>query len=152
MIGLRTNASRGPPRPMPERLAGRRERDAEEARWEAQLRRMATCRPREVERIASPPAPVRTALDVVGGMLRHDALLLPRTLPIATGSEAEDLLCGRCGTVIAARLSREAARGRHPEGRRLVVRCTCKALNLLSGSAGRRTSYRVPPASRRAIV
>jgi hypothetical protein len=146
MIGLRTNAARGAPPLMPERVAWRRERDAEEARWEAQLGRMATRRPKEVERIVSPPAPVRTALYVVGGMLRHDSLLLPRILPIATGSDAEDLVCGKCGAVIAARLSRAAARCRHPEGRRLVVRCTCKALNLLSG----RTGKREPRARRRA--
>ena len=147
MIGLRTNASRGAPPPLPERTARRRERDAEEARWEAQLGRMAARRPREVERIVSLPAPARTALDLVSRVLRHDALLLPRTLPFATGSDGEDLVCGRCGAVIAARLDREAARGRHPEGRRLLVRCTCRALNLLSGEAGLRSSYRDPPAT-----
>ena len=142
---------------MPERASWQRERDEEEAAWEAQLRRMAKYQTREIEPAAAPaPAPpVRTAMDVVSGRKRHDFLLLPRRLPIVTGSESEDLACGKCGTVIAARTSRETARRRHPEGDRLVVRCTCKALNLLCGKAGIRSSYiarRDPPATRAASL
>jgi hypothetical protein len=41
-------------------------------------------------------------------------------------------VCGKCGDVIGSRISPATARREHPEGERLVVRCTCGALNLLS--------------------
>lgn len=142
MIGLRTNLSRRPP-PLPGPTARQREREADEARWEAQIRRLAALGTREAGPVAARlPALSTTALDLAAGMTRHDTLLLPRTLPLITGSEAEDLACGRCGAVIASRTSRQTARSRHPGGRRLVVRCTCRALNLLWGRAGRRRAGR----------
>ncbi len=150
MIGVRTNACVRTPPPLSDNAARlRRERAADEARWEAQLRTMARDRPRERAPAAvGMPPPVTKLLDLVNGRSRHDTLLIPRTLPVITGSEPENLACGKCGTVIAARISPQSARRQHPEGDRLVVRCTCRALNLLCGMAGIRSSYvarRNPP-------
>ena len=142
MIGVRENLRGHMPPPLSDRAVRLgRERAAQEAQWEAQLRKMASHKAPE-SRIFSLPTPVRTLLDVLSGRKRHDTILLPRTLPVITGSETEDLACGKCGNVIAARVSRDSVRGRHPEGDRLVVRCTCRALNLLSSTPGIRSGYR----------
>jgi hypothetical protein len=37
------------------------------------------------------------------------------------------------------RISREALRRIHPHGKRLLVRCPCRALNVISGLADRRS-------------
>jgi hypothetical protein len=115
-----------------EEAAWRRRCDADEARWEAQIRKTAG-RAAEESRLAvgSNSAPIRTALQVADGITRRDALILPRTLPMFRGDENEDLVCGKCGDVIGFRISPVTARRKHPEGERLVVRCTCGALNLL---------------------
>jgi hypothetical protein len=116
-----------------ERAAWRRASDADDARWEAQIRNMADP---AVEESRPPlgriPAPIRTALEVAAGVTRRDVLIMPRTLPSFSGDENEDLVCGRCGDVIGFRISPVTARRKHPEGERLLVRCTCGALNLLS--------------------
>lgn len=116
-----------------ERAAWRRRCDADEARWEAQIRRMAGQAAEESRPpVSSSPAPIRTALELAGAVTRRDALIMPRTLPTFSGDENEDLVCGKCGDVIGIRISPVTARREHPEGERLVVRCTCGALNLLS--------------------
>ncbi|MEA2998933.1 MAG: hypothetical protein QOK17_766 [Sphingomonadales bacterium] len=116
-----------------ERAAWRRCSDAEEARWEAQIRKMAGHAAEETRSpVSRGPAPSRTALEVAGGVTRRDALIIPRTLPTFSGDENENLVCGKCGDVIGFRISPATARREHPEGERLVVRCTCGALNLLS--------------------
>jgi hypothetical protein len=113
------------------RAAGQRERDEEEAGWEAQLRRMAGRVKYSEPAIERVVAPVRMALEIVGGVTRRDSLLLPRTLPVFTGDEDEDLVCGKCSKVIGSRTSAPSCRCLHPEGDRVIVRCTCGALNLL---------------------
>lgn len=116
-----------------ERAAWRRRCDADEARWEAQIRKLAGHAADESRRPASSrPAPMRTTLVVASGVTRRDALIMPLTLPTFSGDENEDLVCGKCGDVIGFRISPVTARREHPEGERLVVRCTCGALNLLS--------------------
>jgi hypothetical protein len=152
MIGLRSNVSRIVP--MAARSARQRECDADEAGWELQIRRMAKHGTRQIEPPVTVPAAATTQImEVVSKIGRHDVLLLPRTLPIGTGDDPEDLACGRCSTIVAAGLSRTAARNRHPEGKRVVVRCTCKALNLLCGvargsrKAGRRAGSSLPAPS-----
>lgn len=116
-----------------ERAAWRRRCDADEARWEAQIRNMAGLAAEESRPLAgNGPAATRTALEVAGGVTRRDALIMPRTLPTFTGNENEDLVCGKCGDVIGFRISPFTARREHPEGERLVVRCTCGVLNVLS--------------------
>jgi hypothetical protein len=116
-----------------ERAAWRRGCDADEARWEAQLRKMAGHAAEERRPAASSgPALVRTALQVTAGVTRRDALLMPRVLPTFSGHENEDLVCGKCEDVIGFRISPVTARSEHPEGERLVVRCTCGALNVLA--------------------
>ena len=116
-----------------ERAAWRRRCDADEACWEAQIRKMAGHVAEESRRpVSSGTAPIRTALEVAGGVTRRDALILPRTLPTFSGDENENLVCGKCGDIIGLRISPVTARREHPEGERLVVRCTCGALNVLS--------------------
>jgi hypothetical protein len=116
-----------------ERAAWQRACAADEARWEAQIRRMAGhAAEGSMPPVSRGPAPIRTALEVAGGVTRRDVLIMPRTLPGFSGEENEDLVCGKCGDVIGLRISPVTARREHPEGERLVVRCTCGALNLLS--------------------
>jgi hypothetical protein len=116
-----------------ERAAWRRRSDADEARWEAQIRKMAGHAAEEPgPPVSRGPVPIRTALEVAGGVTRRDALIMPRSLPTFSGHENEDLVCGKCGDVIGLRISPVTARREHPEGERLVVRCTCGALNVLS--------------------
>lgn len=116
-----------------EQAAWRRRCDADEARWEAQIRKMAGQGAQESKpTVAARTARVRTALEVAARVTRRDAVLMPRTLPTFSGSENEDLVCGKCADVIGVRISPGTARRAHPEGERLVVRCTCGALNLLS--------------------
>jgi len=66
----------------------------------------------------------------------RDLLLLPRTLPALTGTGLENLICGKCCALVGSRLSCRTARREHPEGSRLVIRCTCGALNLVSSGQG----------------
>jgi hypothetical protein len=141
MIGLKDNRYRRLPRPLSaEGLRQRRDRAIEEALWEKMLSVTATVKP-----VDSPPrqtsASVRTLLDVVDGMTRYDHLVMPRALPVAVGSDDEDLACGKCAETIASRSSREAIRRDHPQGDRLVIRCTCRALNVVCGEAGRRNRH-----------
>lgn len=116
-----------------ERAAWRRRCDADEARWEAQLRKMAGHAAEEPRpRAGTGQALIRTILEVAVDVTRRDALLMPRMLPTFSGHENEDLVCGKCKDVIGLRISPVTARREHPEGERLVVRCTCGALNILS--------------------
>lgn len=116
-----------------ERAAWRRRCDADEARWEAQIRNMAGHAMEEPRPPAgSGFAAIRTALEVAASVTRRDALFMPRMLPTFRGHENEDLVCGKCEDVIGFRISPVTARREHPEGERLVVRCTCGALNILS--------------------
>ncbi|MEA3051445.1 MAG: hypothetical protein QOG72_348 [Sphingomonadales bacterium] len=116
-----------------EQAAWRRRCDADEAHWESQIRKMAGHAAEESRPSATGgSAAIRTALEVAAGVTRRDALFMPRTLPTFSGHENEDLVCGKCGDVIGFRISPVTARREHPEGERLVVRCTCGALNVLS--------------------
>ena len=66
-------------------------------------------------------------LEIVAKASARDAVLLAKTMPAFSGSETEDLICGRCGQTIAAGVSARTLRRSHPEGNRLIVRCACKA-------------------------
>jgi len=135
VIRLRTNPSCRAPPTLTARAAWQHQR-ADEAGWEAQIRRMAKLQTREAKTaVTSAVPPIVMALVVIKAIKRLDTLLIPRDLPLAVGIDAEDLVCGGCGTIIASRISRESARRRHPEGERVVVRCSCRALNLLHGAA-----------------
>ncbi len=143
MIGLTGNLSRGAPAAIAGRTARQREADAEDARWEMQIRKMTRHSVRAADPAVAPrPAPVRTALHIVSKVRRHDMLLIPRVLPIAAGGEPQDLVCGKCAKVIASGTSPASVRRLHPEGDTLIVRCPCGALNLLCGIAGVRSGYR----------
>jgi hypothetical protein len=116
-----------------ERVAWRRACQADEARWEAQIRRMAGRSTKDSEMpVVVRTAPVRTTLEVAADVTRRDALFMPRRLPTFSGIENEDLVCGKCAGVIGFGISSATARRRHPEGERLVVRCICGALNRLA--------------------
>lgn len=120
-----------------ERAVWRRQEAEDEARWEAQIRRLREQqaqkpRPPTLEPArASVATLVSTRLEISGRVRRRDTLLIARTLPLLSGSDDEDLLCGKCSVVICARTSRQFARRQHPEAVRLLARCTCGALNLL---------------------
>lgn len=121
-----------------ERSARERSWDEDQARWERQLRKLsAPARAKDEAPAIVPLAPARTPLELAASVGPRDALLIPRLLPVLTGSEAEDLLCGKCQLVIGRGISARTARRRHPEGQRLVLRCACGALNLLAGDPGR---------------
>lgn len=77
-------------------------------------------------------------LEIVAKASARDAVLLARTLPAFSGDESEDLICGRCGQTIAAGVSARTLRRSHPEGNRLIVRCACKAYNVVVGALPRR--------------
>ena len=115
------------------RAARQLECRADEARWEAQLRKLAGRQPIADRPVAAPRfALVRTALELATRVSRRDALIIPRTLPAFSGNGIEDLVCGQCSDVIGMGVTLRVARREHPEGDRLVVRCTCGALNLLT--------------------
>jgi hypothetical protein len=139
MIGLKDNRYRRLPQPLSaEGLRQRRDRAREEAQWEVMLRVVAAGPTPSRAPAAPASASVRTLLEVVDAMNRYDNLVMPRTLPLATGTDDEDLACGGCGATIASHIGREAMRRAHPQGDRLVIRCTCRALNVICGGAGRR--------------
>jgi hypothetical protein len=77
-------------------------------------------------------------LEIVAKASARDAVLLAKTLPAFSGSETEDLICGGCGQTIAAGVSARTLRRSHPEGNRLIVRCACKAYNVVAGALPRR--------------
>ena len=115
--------------------ARRRETDEDEARWEARLRQLAVRKSFTRTRTAPAPRPPReTSLQLVCKLTRRDALLLPRSVPGFFGSELEDFVCGKCCGLLGSGISPHTIRSRHPEGERLVVKCVCGALNLLSGN------------------
>jgi RNase P subunit RPR2 len=82
-----------------------------------------------------PPCPP-TRLSLIARVTRRDQLLIPRILPALTGTGPESLACGKCSGLIVSGLTCRTARREHPEGSRLVIRCTCGALNLLSSERG----------------
>ena len=120
----------------------------EEAHWEAKLRQLARRETRHVAPVSRPAIAKRSSLKLVTAITRHDALLLPRSWPLLTGSEAEDLACGQCSNVIGAGITAAAARSQFPEGERVIVRCRCGAFNLLCHAPGGRSE----PHRARAIV
>lgn len=120
----------------------------EEAQWEAKLRQLARREVKHLAPVSRPAITRRSSLKLVTAITRHDALLMPRSWPLLTGSEAEDLACGRCANVIGSGTTAAAARSRFPEGERVIVRCGCGALNLLCHAPGGRSE----PHRARAIV
>jgi RNase P subunit RPR2 len=116
-------------------VRSRRQRDWEEdqSRWEARLRKLAGRMPAEEKIVAAPRLLLaRTALELAAKVSHRDNLLIPRSLPTFTGTEPEDLVCGKCSDIIGRGITSLTARREHPQGSRLVVRCPCGALNLLS--------------------
>jgi hypothetical protein len=113
------------------RSARQREWDNDQAAWEARLRKIAG-RVSDEEKPVRPISLAPTILEPAGRVTRLDALLLPRTLPAFVGTERTDLACVACSGVIGQAITARSARREHPEGDRLVVRCTCGAFNLLA--------------------
>lgn len=114
-----------------------REWEEDEARWEAKLRGLASRKRDGCEPVGLMPRPIRkTSLQLAGKLTRRDALLLPRSLPSFSGNEREDFTCGKCGDVIGSQISPRTIRSQHPEGERLVIRCVCRALNVLIRDGG----------------
>ena len=114
----------------------RSECDEEEIRWEERIRALSK---QKVVRLVPPVRPQcsPTRLSLTSRVTRRDHLLIPRALPALSGTESENLVCGRCSEVIGSGLTRRTARREHPDGSRLVIRCTCGALNLVSSEHGK---------------
>lgn len=102
----------------------------QQAGWEKRLRRLAA-ETRQAPR-PSRSSRRRVPLALADGFAARDALLLARPAAPFVGPEQDDLACGKCGQLLAEGLSAHALRRRHPEGRRLIVRCGCRALNLVA--------------------
>ena len=86
-----------------------------------------------------------TTLHLLSKASDRDAVLLARSLPAFTGQEGDDLLCGKCGGTLAAGVRAQTLRREHPEGNRLIVRCVCKAYNLVVDKLPRRRWRSVSP-------
>jgi hypothetical protein len=112
------------------RSARQREWEADQAAWEAKLRKLAgrlAVEGKPASRIPHEPR----ILEPAGRAKPLDALLLPRSLPALVGTEQSDLACFGCAGIIGQAITARTARREHPEGARLVARCTCGALNLV---------------------
>lgn len=102
----------------------------QQAAWERKLRRSAAAG--EWQRPCASPASRRpTQLALADAFSPRDTLLIASKAAPLTGSEPEDLACGKCGQILGEGFSARGLRRRHPEGRRLIVRCSCRALNLV---------------------
>jgi hypothetical protein len=60
-----------------------------------------------------------------------DAHIRANKLPVMTGSDEGDLNCGKCGMAIAEKTSSSAFHQKIQTDQRLVVECTCGALNVI---------------------
>ena len=60
-----------------------------------------------------------------------DAHIRANRLPVMTGSDEGDLNCGKCGQAIATGTTPAAFHNKIQTDQRLVVECTCGALNLV---------------------
>lgn len=118
------------------RSTRQREWDSDQAAWEARLRALSGRQAVEDKPMRAAPLDP-TILQPAGRITRLDALLLPRSLPVFVGTEQGDLACAGCAAIIGRAISARTARRAHPEGDRLVVRCTCGAINLVCRDPGR---------------
>ena len=125
----------GPDRSAPS--ARQREWDDDQAAWEARLRSLAGRVASEQTAPAEPP-PAPNILEPAGRVSRLDALLLPRSLPALVGAERGDLACGGCLEIVGRSITARTARRKHPEGDRLVLRCTCGTVNLVYSNRSER--------------
>jgi hypothetical protein len=129
--------SRAVPPPCRVKSVRQIEWEQDEDGWETRLRQLAVPVSAQGKPIRRAQRPLRkTVLQLAGKLTRRDALLLPRSLPGFTGTEREDLTCGKCSDLIGSRITAPTIRRRHPEGERLVIRCVCGALNLLVRDRG----------------
>jgi hypothetical protein len=60
-----------------------------------------------------------------------DAHVRANRLPVMTGSDEADLNCGACGKAIATGTSPAAFHHKIQSDQRLIVECTCGALNVI---------------------
>jgi hypothetical protein len=113
-----------------------REWDQDQAAWEARLRKL---QGRVIaEDVIVPQIPLApNILERAERVGRLDAVLLPRSLPAFVGSERGDLACAGCSAIVGRSITARTARREHPEGRRLVVRCTCGVFNLVCSNRAR---------------
>lgn len=105
--------------------------DDDHLHWEEQIRSQTARKPAAMRSPVHQLCPP-TRLELTSRVTRRDLVLIPRALPALTGAGPAKLICGRCSELIGSGLTCRTARREHPEGSRLVIRCTCGALNLLS--------------------
>lgn len=112
--------------------AWRREDAEDTARWEAQLQHMRKQEDhRKVPLKAYIQPIVRTTLEIANIVTLRDNILIARALPVLTGDDEENLICGSCSGIIGARISKQSARRLYPDGVGLFVRCICATFNML---------------------
>lgn len=71
-------------------------------------------------------------LEVVKREEGADAVIVGNSLPALTGNGSDDLICGGCGSVVAAKLTTAAIARSFKTERRLILECTCGASNLIA--------------------
>ena len=71
-------------------------------------------------------------MDLIEDVSESDAIITAQSLPALTGTGSEDLLCAGCGQVLAAKLNNEAITNAFRTDKRLLLRCTCGASNLVA--------------------
>lgn len=65
-----------------------------------------------------------------------DAHIRANKIPIMQGSDRGDLNCGGCGQAIAKGVTPATFRTQIQTDQRLIVECTCGALNVIPSSKG----------------
>lgn len=70
--------------------------------------------------------------ETVADASERDGIILAESMPALTGNGPDDLLCGGCGEVLAAKLTPEAIASAFRTDKRLILRCVCGADNLVA--------------------
>lgn len=75
----------------------------------------------------------RQKLDVVDAPHPRASIIAPkkRALPVFTGPDADQLLCGSCGIVLIEGLSLDSCHKTFTTPAQLLIRCPCGAHNVL---------------------
>lgn len=67
-----------------------------------------------------------------------DAVITAQSLPGLTGNGPSDLICGQCGEVVGKGLDTGAIARTFETKRRLLLKCTCGAHNLIAEATDER--------------
>lgn len=76
-----------------------------------------------------------TRLELAPEGSEADAIIIAQKLPALEGNGQTDLSCGGCGEVVARNLTGQAIAATFRTPRRLLLQCTCGALNIIQDGA-----------------